>query len=305
MIILYCVVYLYNLPNLTNYTMNHFGGDWTKAKIEILVEYAQAYLTVMKSRTYWKLLYFDGFAGSGSISNDKSNGQQKVTIGAARRIIEINEPRSFDEYYFVEKNPKNFKALKENTKDAYPAKTIYCAKDDCNLKLQAMADYLQKDSNVGKIKVLAYIDPYGMQLEWKSIERLKGLDVDAWILVPTGLGMNRLLVKNGKIDEVWMSRLETFLGLDRTTIFNHFYKQAKRIDLFGDTQVLTYKEAEATEKSSVLYKKRLAEVFTHVSTPYKLCNSAHSVMYHLFFVSNNTTGKKIANDIVKKYQRLI
>jgi len=27
--------------------MNTFGGDWTKTKIEILVEYAQAYLTIM------------------------------------------------------------------------------------------------------------------------------------------------------------------------------------------------------------------------------------------------------------------
>lgn len=25
--------------------MNQFGGDWTKVKIEILVEYAKAYLT--------------------------------------------------------------------------------------------------------------------------------------------------------------------------------------------------------------------------------------------------------------------
>ena len=45
--------------------MNEFGGDWTKTKIEILVEYAKAYLQIMSKRTYFKLLYFDGFAGSG------------------------------------------------------------------------------------------------------------------------------------------------------------------------------------------------------------------------------------------------
>lgn len=47
--------------------MNEFGGNWTKIKIEILVKYAKAYLTIMKSRTFFKLLYFDGFAGSGEI----------------------------------------------------------------------------------------------------------------------------------------------------------------------------------------------------------------------------------------------
>ena len=106
--------------------MNNFGGDWTKIKIEILVEYAQAYLNIMNvyaSRYNWKLLYFDGFAGSGYIEKDKSYGVD-VTVGAARRIIELAKPRSFDQYYFVEKNPKNFELLKENTKDAFPKKII-------------------------------------------------------------------------------------------------------------------------------------------------------------------------------------
>jgi len=43
----------------------NFGGDWTKIKIEILVQYAKAYLTIMKSRGHFSLMYFDGFAGSG------------------------------------------------------------------------------------------------------------------------------------------------------------------------------------------------------------------------------------------------
>ena len=280
--------------------MNNFGGDWAKAKIEILVEYAQAYLQIMSTRRYWKLLYFDGFAGSGLINNDNATGE--ITVGAARRIIDINYPRSFDEYYFVEKSPKTFAALKTNTREAYPDKIIHCVQDDCNIKLQAMARYLRRSDNRNKFRVLAYIDPYGMQLEWKSIECLKGLDVDAWILVPTGLGMNRLLVNNGQIDPTWMERLKTFLGLDENTIFNHFYKRVTLTDLFGDEQIRTYKEAEATEKASILYRDRLKEVFQCVSNPYKLYNSSNSVMYHLYFVSNNDTGKKIANQIVKKYQ---
>ena len=51
--------------------MNNFGGNWTKIKIEILVEYAQAYLKIMKGRNFYKLMYFDGFAGSGFIIKDK------------------------------------------------------------------------------------------------------------------------------------------------------------------------------------------------------------------------------------------
>lgn len=80
--------------------MNNFGGDWTKIKIEILVEYAKAYLAIMKDRPFFKLMYFDGFAGSGFIVKDKKIGID-ITVGAARRIIELSEPRPFDSYLLV------------------------------------------------------------------------------------------------------------------------------------------------------------------------------------------------------------
>lgn len=129
--------------------MNNFGGNWTKIKIEILVEYAQAYLKIMKGRNFYKLMYFDGFAGSGFIIKDKKLDVD-VTVGAARRIIEISEPRPFDSYYFVEKDAKNFELLEENTKNAFPKKKIYTVCDDCNKKL---IDY-QISYAILKIKML-------------------------------------------------------------------------------------------------------------------------------------------------------
>lgn len=83
--------------------MNQFGGEWTRIKIEILVEYARAYLTIMnkyKEKFGFTLLYFDGFVGSGEIirSKDKvvDGSNVEITIGAARRIIEIYRPIPFD-----------------------------------------------------------------------------------------------------------------------------------------------------------------------------------------------------------------
>lgn len=188
--------------------MNKFGGDWTKKKIEILVEYAKAYLEIMKSRSYYKLLYFDGFAGSGFIIKNRKIDID-VTVGAARRIVEIAHPISFDVYYFVEKDLKNFKLLEKNTKLAFPTKEIYATCDDCNKKLIDLGNYLRKPGNEN-IRTLAYIDPCGMQVEWRSIETLRHLPIDMWILVPTGLGVNRLLKTNGQISEAWAEKLELF-----------------------------------------------------------------------------------------------
>ncbi len=276
--------------------MNNFGGDWTKIKIEILVEYAKAYLNIMKDRKFFKLMYFDGFAGSGFIVKDKKVDVD-VTVGAARRIIELSEPRPFDSYYFVEKDPKNFALLEENTKNAFPDKVIYTKCDDCNKKIIDLANFLRNPRNKN-VRTLAYVDPCGMQVEWRSIESLRGLPLDMWILVPTGLGVNRLLKKNGQISDAWLEKLEIFLGLNRDEIENRFYK--KTVTLFEDITFIE-KEKDAIENSAKLYKARLKEVFEFVSKPYELKNSSNSIMYHLFLTSNNKTAEKIGSDIVKKY----
>lgn len=276
--------------------MNQFGGDWTKIKIEILVEYAKAYLTIMKSRKYYKLMYFDGFAGTGFIVNDNKL-DIGMTIGAARRIVEIDEPRAFDSYYFVEKDPKNFELLEKNTKHDFPAKRIHAVCEDCNKKLIDMANFLRDPKNKN-YRTLAYIDPCGMQVEWRSIEALRDLPLDMWVLVPTGLGVNRLLKKNGQISDAWIERLEIFLGLTKEEIEKSFYR--KTSTLFPDITILQ-KESDAIGKSAKLYRDRLKEIFSFVSRPYELKNSSNSIMYHLFLTSNNETAVKIGNDIVKKF----
>ena len=47
----------------------HWGGDWTEEKLAAFSKYVNAYLTIMnkyRDKYNWRLIYFDGFAGSGS-----------------------------------------------------------------------------------------------------------------------------------------------------------------------------------------------------------------------------------------------
>ncbi len=53
-----------------NIIMNKFGVNWTEQKIEIVVDYAKTYLTIMNKYPQFQTLYFDGFAGSGVIFKD-------------------------------------------------------------------------------------------------------------------------------------------------------------------------------------------------------------------------------------------
>ena len=101
--------------------MNQFGGDWTERKIEIVVEYAKAYLTIMNKYPQFKCLYFDGFAGSGNIyKEDKVDFD--IIKGAAIRILEIDFPKSFDTYYFVELDELNKNDLENLVNEKFPQK---------------------------------------------------------------------------------------------------------------------------------------------------------------------------------------
>ncbi|KAB2846234.1 MAG: three-Cys-motif partner protein TcmP [Melioribacteraceae bacterium] len=281
--------------------MNQFGGDWTEKKIEILVEYAGAYLQIMKAHPYWKQMYFDGFAGSGFIFKETD---LDILVGAALRIISIENPKSFDEFYFVEKKKKNFENLRSTITQQYPNKTVHFVREDCNNKLIDLSDFLktQKGKNY---KILAYIDPCGMQLNWESIESfadVKGIDV--WVLVPTGLGVNRLLKRDGNISEEWLEKLKNFLGLPEKEIIEYFYHEEVENTLFGEISK-SIKETKAIEKSAVLYKKRLKEVFEFVTEPFILKNKVNSTMFHYYMCSQNKTAYKIASDIIKKYNKMI
>ena len=154
--------------------MNQFGGDWTERKIEIVVDYAKAYLTIMNKYPKFKCLYFDGFAGSGNIYTD-DNIDFEIIKGAAIRILEIEEPKSFDIYYFVELDEKNKSDLETLINQEFPNKKKHVVCDDCNNRLISMSNFLKKNTYY---RTLAFIDPYGMALKWSSLEILKGLGID-------------------------------------------------------------------------------------------------------------------------------
>ena len=274
---------------------DRWGSFWTLDKIEIFEKYLKAYLTIM-SKQKFKLIYFDGFAGSGSI--DTNIGYDTLIEGIATRTLSINSPISFDMYYLVEKDKKKAETLKNNIQQKFPEKysQIHIVATDCNEKLIRLADFLSKNK---KYRALAILDPYGMALSWNSLVPFKNLGCDMWILVPTGIGVNRLLPHSGEIDESWMLKLTSFLGMPNEEILRTFYSKRTTYTLFGEEEQTT-KIDNAINKVIELYIQQLKTIWKFVSKPYPMKNSTGSIMFHFLMASQVEVGVKVADQIIDK-----
>jgi len=148
-----------------------------------------------------------------------------------------------------------------------------------------------------------FLDPYGMQVEWPTIEAIaKTKAIDLWLLFPLGIGVSRLLTRSGEIPKGWRTRLDKLLGT--TTWYDEFYKVEHKADLFGNDEERVVK---ATNETIARYfNNRLKTIFPEngVAEPGVLRNSSNNPLYLLCFAAGNDKGApiavKIANHILKE-----
>lgn len=277
--------------------LNQFGGFWTQHKIEIFIKYLFAYLEIMKNKQF-KLIYFDGFAGCGRIEPENSGIKENEFIeSVALQVLSMDHPKLFDIYYMVDKHKKRSEALNNLVRRKFPTLNAHVVRDDCNTKLIGMTNYMKQKPNY---RALAFIDPFGMSLKWSSIEACRGLGIDMWILIPTGVAVNRLLMKKQEhIPESWLSKLEEFYGLPIDELRKYFYREEEKLTLFG-AETHIQKTENAIQKTVDLYRERLGTVWQYVSTPFPMKNSTGSIMYHFLMATKESSGFKIANEIIGK-----
>lgn len=296
-----------------------WGGQWTEEKLDAFEKYVKAYLTILnkyRDKYHWPVFYFDGFAGSGTreadsntedikLENELFGGntsaeERAVYQGAAERIVSLEGKgvQSFDRYYFIDKSKEVCDELKAKLSKYNVSGLEYFLPMDANDAVKQFAGKVQKTN----ARALIFIDPFGMQLNWESIESLKGLPVDLWILVPTGVIINRLLEKNYDPEKgfIHAGKLTSFFGMTAAEIQKVFYREEHEATLFGEQDIITKKE-NPIEKIANLYVTRLKTIFQKVTPkPLILRNNHNLPIYHFVFASNNAAAMKIAQEIIDK-----
>lgn len=289
--------------NIVSEPVEEWGGSWTERKLNAFSKYVRSYLTIMKKYPYWKTIYFDGFAGSGKREQRKNSNlikllkiteeEEQTYKGAAERVLSLPEP-GFDYYYLIDKNEQSLRKLKEKFGKAFKDKKIEYRADDANLQLKKLAQALKTK----KYAALIFLDPFGMQINWESIAELKETRSDIWILVPTGVIVNRLLDRSGEIK--FAKKLESFFGLSIEAIKAHFYEQKEQQTLFGEQEKIIIKVSRPIHKIATLYVQRIKTIWKHVTEEPLVLENSHGVpIFHFVFASNNATAKKIAGQIIQ------
>lgn len=278
-----------------------WGGPWTEKKLNAFSKYVWSYLSIMNKNHFWETIYFDGFAGSGTRENqvnDELMRQLKITEeernykGAAERVLSIKD-LGFDYYYFIDKDESSLNKLKVKLNEKFQNKSIVYKSGDANSQLAELGKALRTK----KYAALVFLDPFGMQIDWKAIAELKDTRTDVWILVPTGVIVNRLLDRAGKLE--FSDKLESFFGLPIDVIKSHFYEEKRVLTLFGEEEFIS-KVTQPIEKIAKLYAERLKTIWKHVTEePLVLKNRNGTPIFHFVFASNNKNAKKIAKEIIQ------
>ena len=276
-----------------------FGGDWTQQKLESIRQYLVAYRMALKN-TPFKTAYIDAFAGTGYRTTSSTIEPESLlfpemdnVLDGSARIALQTEPR-FHKYIFIEKSPERFGEL-EKLKENFPhlANDILLENADANSYLKGLCQGPSWKNH----RAVLFLDPFGMQVTWKTIEAIAETKaIDLWLLFPLGVAINRVLTRTGRISPTWRTKLNEMFG--STDWYEEFYRIRQETSLFG--------EEEVTEKISDFdainqyYLKRLKTVFAGVApNPLLLHNSRNNPIFALYFAVGNPKGKDLALRIAK------
>lgn len=273
---------------------HNFGGQWTTDKLDILSGYLNAYAEALKEKPF-KKIYIDAFAGTGYIDIE---GYEDIIEGSARLSLKVDN--YFDEYHFIEKKRKFAKKLEE-TKIEYPhiSEQINIINDDCNAALKRLCREIDWRRN----RAVLFLDPYATEVEWSTLEAIADTKaIDMWYLFPLS-AVNRMLRRDGKMEESWKSRLDSLFG-ERGWL-EEFYITNPQVSLFDSKSKDLCKSAD-TDAIKKYIIKRLDTIFAQVSYESRvLYNTKNSPLFlFCFAVSNDYKGAKdlafrIANHLLK------
>ena len=269
-----------------------FGGTWTQDKLDMLESYLNAYTTALKNKNF-RLIYMDGFAGTGGVNVRYEDYVTEYINGSVMRALAVKD-RQFDKLYCVEKDHNRYMLLKEKLKTQHRCEVIEA---DFNEYIESLGTL--PDNTRGVV----FIDPFGASVKWSTIKRIAGLNaLDMWLLYPTS-AITRMFPVHKLPSDVnmgWENKLTTIFGGEE---WKELYKDDPQRTIMGEIRPLRKEGA-----ISKLYQRKLKRLFRSkfLNKTYEFKTRNNAVLFEFMFCVGNSNpaaiklAKRIAGHILKK-----
>ncbi|MHC4146780.1 MAG: three-Cys-motif partner protein TcmP [Planctomycetota bacterium] len=150
-------------------------GEWSHNKHWFLMRYIDAFSTSMKKKKWHGLHYIDLFAGAGI---EKLETSQKLDWGSP--LIAAQAPHPFDRLHLCEKNKRKYSALTSRMSAIRPDSQLLYG--DANKKIPEIVREIPQ-----RTLSLAFLDPYGLHLDYETLNVLSSVRADLIIFFPDHL----------------------------------------------------------------------------------------------------------------------
>jgi len=264
--------------------------DYAKDKLTILSGYISRFTTSMRNKKWRALNYIDLHAGPG-----KNRFKPSGDIGIGSPLIALTTQRSFKNYFFVELGHQEHLTLEQRIQATEIKSGINLYKGDCNVEIDKI---ILKLNQIDREKIpdmwgslnLAFVDPEGLEIEWKTIEKLgKQNRMDLIINFSTS-GITR--------------NIKQFFESDEETAIDRFFGTHEWRDIYSKLQV----------KDNTIVRRELLDFYIHrlgqfgyendlKRDEHVFKNKKNRQIYSLIFASKHKLGIQFWNGAVKEVQQ--
>ena len=274
---------------------HEFGDQHTELKLSIVEKYLKFFTTALRGK-FNELWYIDAFAGTGSrtVRHEEraaglldSGEPERIERrrGSARIAIDVKPP--FDFIVFIENKPSYVAALQELAAN-YPNRRIAVVKNDANDALKSLI----AANNWQSTRAVLFLDPYGMQLEWSTLEKVAATKaIDIWFLFSLA-GLYRQATRQlADIDEHKRAALTRMFGSDAWEA--ELYPKTMREDLFEGISEEPRRRSADVAGLEAYAKSRLETIFAAVLKPLPLPLHKKPQRFSLFLCISNDDPRAI------------
>ncbi|WP_245293164.1 three-Cys-motif partner protein TcmP [Mongoliimonas terrestris] len=276
----------------------------TDLKLSLVQAYLKSFTVALRQK-FSQLWYIDAFAGTGERTVrlsaepatlfDEASPERVVQRRGSAQIAIDTQPQ-FDRLIFMERKPEHYDAL-VRLAAGYPDRQIDVLQGNANDEIRR----LLRSRNWKGTRAVMFLDPYGMSVEWSTLEEIRASEaIDVWYLVTLAGLFRQATLKESGLDAGKEAAITRMLGTDEWR--TDWYQPSANADLFG--------HADGQRTASVLdieayVGKRLAALFPKVLPPLTLRNDRGAPMFSLFFAISNPEPKaiglatRIANHILR------